>query len=189
MSMANGPEMQMPEGYPADHNGMEADSTITSESSTRNRHFFGTSNDVSLLESGFLQRNMDDMSDNYHVFQEKLGKQATDPKLVSVMEYLMELYIQSQGVFVKIFSGHLHEHEMVKLLEKCDTVVSPVLLKSKDAMKVRTLQRSLSIGSPRPLVRGGDQESPLKLDYFKVRTVYTNEASPRGDVQGSQGPK
>ncbi|KAF5470079.1 hypothetical protein F2P56_010623 [Juglans regia] len=181
--------MQMPEGYPADHDGMETDSTITSESRTRNWHFFGTSNDVSLLESGLLQRNMDDMSDNYHVFQEKLGKQAIDPKLVSVMEYFRELYVHSQEVFVKIFPGRLHEHEMVKLLEKYETVVFPVLLKSTDAMKVRTLQRSLSIGSPRPLVKGGDQESPLKLEYFKVRTVYTNGASPRGDVQGSQVQK
>lgn len=179
--MANGDhEMMMkPEGYPSDEEMEDSPSTI-SASTWKNGAFFGTHNDMSLLESGLFQRNMDDMGENYYKFQAEHGK-PVDPKLLSLLVYFRELFVVSEEVFKKIFPG-LHG-EILELLEKFGTAISQV---ESDRVKVRTMQRSLSIDSPRGLYKHGDQDSPSssRLEYFKVRTVRLQGG---GGQQGGQG--
>ncbi|GMY23181.1 POPTR_1452s00200g [Fagus crenata] len=177
MSLANNivhDELVRPEGYPSDE-GMEV-STTTSPSSTHDWAFLGTYNDMSLLESGLLQTNIGNMDDNYYTFQDKLGK-PIDPRLLSVMEYFRELFVRREEVFKKLFPAGLQD-EILELLKKFGNVESQV---KSDQMKVRTMQRSLSIDSPRTPFKKGE-EVPLKLEYFKVRTVFAD-----GGGQGQQG--
>ncbi|KAG6680351.1 hypothetical protein I3842_13G037200 [Carya illinoinensis] len=187
MSVAdNGQEMQRPEGYPSGEE-IEASTSNSESSSVRNWRFFATSNDLSLLESGLLQRDIDEFvyGINSNRFQEKLGKPLMDPKLVSVLEYFWELFVQKREVFMNIFP-ELLQHEVVKLLEKFETVIAQV--KMDRTMKARVLQRSLSIDSPRPMSVGGDRDSPSKLEYFRIRTVSTDGGAPQGDdPKGTRG--
>ncbi|XP_059439028.1 uncharacterized protein LOC132171667 [Corylus avellana] len=175
-------KMMKPEGYPSsDDEEMEVYTSTTSES-IWNSPFFSTHNDMSLLESGLLQGNMNDMGDNYYRFQAEHGE-PVDPRLLSLLVYFRELFVESEQVFKKIFPG-LHD-EISELLQKFGSAISQV---KSDRTRVRTMQRSLSIGSPRTLCRDGDLESPSasRLEYFKVRTVRINGIGQQGD-QGSGG--
>ncbi|KAE8038757.1 hypothetical protein FH972_011234 [Carpinus fangiana] len=176
-------KMMKPEGYPSsdDEEVEVSTSTYTSES-IWNRPFFSTHNDMSLLESGLLQGNMNDMGDNYYRFQAEHGE-PVDPRLLSLLVYFRELFVESEQVFKKIFPG-LHD-EISELLQKFGSAISQV---KSDQMRVRTMQRSLSIGSPRTLCRDGDLDSPStsRLEYFKVRTVRINGGGQQGG-QGSGG--
>lgn len=178
-------EMQRPEGYPTGEEIEEASASNNSESSsTGNWRFFATSNDLSLLESGLLQREMEEFCGiNTNGFREKLSLKPMDPRLVWVLEYFRELFVQKREVFMKIFPELLLQHEVLKLLEKFETAIAQVKM---DRMRARMMQRSLSIDSPRPMSAGGDRDSPSKLDYFKIRTVYTDGGAPQGDNEGSQ---
>ncbi|KAE8038758.1 hypothetical protein FH972_011235 [Carpinus fangiana] len=89
-----------------------------------------------------------------------------DPRLLSLLVYFRELFAVAEEVFKKIFQ-RLHD-EISELLQKFGSAISRV---KSDRMRVRTTQRSLSIGSPRTLCRDGDLDSPStsRLEYFKVR--------------------
>jgi hypothetical protein len=176
--MANGDQemMMKPEGYPSDEEMEVSPSSASTSASTWNHPFFGTHNDMSLLESGLLQRNMDDMGENYYKFQAENGK-PVDPKLLSLLVYFRELFVVSEEVFNKIFPG----------LHKFGAAISQV---KSDRMKVRTMQRSLSIGSPRTPYRDGvESPSTSRLEYFKVRTVRINGGGGQQGGQGSGGSK
>ena len=176
MSLANEVHqfLERPEGYPSPSGEAMEVSTCT-----ENHAYLGAYNDMSLLESGLLKTNIGDMDENCFTFQDKLGK-PIDPRLLSVLEYFRELFVRREEVFKKIFPAGLQE-EIVELLKKFGTIVSKV---KSEKMKVRTLQRSLSIDSPRtPFRKGG--ELPLKLEYFKVKTVVLDGCGQ--GQQGSQG--
>ncbi|XP_023921886.2 uncharacterized protein LOC112033332 [Quercus suber] len=175
MSLANRVHqfLERPEGYPS-----PSDEAMEVSTRTVNHAFLGTYNDMSLLESGLLQKNIGDMDENYCTFQDKLGK-PIDPRFLSVLQYFKELFVRREEVFKKIFPAGLQE-EIVELLKKFGTIVSKV---KSEKMKFRSLQRSLSIDSPRtPSRKGG--EVPLKLEYFKVKTVVLDGS---GQGQGNHG--
>ncbi|KAB1225337.1 hypothetical protein CJ030_MR1G015657 [Morella rubra] len=163
--------MVRPEGYPSP-GPIEASTSTSASSNAQNWAFLGQSNDISLLESGLLHRNLYDMAENCSGFEATPGK-PVDLRLLSLLEYFRELFVQRREVFMKICPAGLHD-EIAKLFEKFDAAKLRV---KSDRMKV--LQRSLSIGSPRPMSQGGDQE-PLTLEYFKVRTVHTDDGSQKG---------
>ncbi|KAJ0100838.1 hypothetical protein Patl1_05934 [Pistacia atlantica] len=68
--------------------------------------------------------------------------------------------------------------------KKIDELLSQV--KSHNQMRgVRTMQRSLSVGSPRSRAIDGDK-SPLRLDRFKIRTVVLDGGGQGSGQDGGQ---
>ncbi|KAJ0045270.1 hypothetical protein Pint_05873 [Pistacia integerrima] len=105
-----------------------------------------------------------------------------DPRLLVLLEYFRELYERKGDLFRKIFPG-IHD-EFVEFSKKIGELSSH--MKSHDQMRgVRTMQRSLSVGSPRTRAIEGD-ESPLRLERFKIRTVILDGISQGGGQGGSQ---
>lgn len=164
--------MEKPEGYPQVDDVstcIEAPSTSTS--------FLGTKNDMSLLESGLLRRNFSDIGENYYRFQSKAGK-SVDPRLLALVEFFRELYFRRLELFKKIFPGG-HDDKFLEVPKKLGLIFAKV--KPDQTKAVRTMQRSLSIGSPRDF-KGS--ESEMRLERFKVRTIDVDDG---GGVQGGQG--
>lgn len=141
---------------------MEA--TETGPSNTGGAPFLGTKNDMSLLESGLLRRNYSDVGDNYYRFESKVGK-SIDPKLLALVEFFRELYFRRHELFNKIFPEHHQDNFLDEMPKKVGLVLSRV---KSNQTRVRTMQRSLSIGSPREFKR---DESEMRLERFKVRTI------------------
>lgn len=97
-----------------------------------------------------------------------------------MLEYFQELYEKRQEFFKKIFPGH-HD-EFADVFKKVGAVVST----KKHHAKVQTMQRSLSLGSPRSLEQ--TEESELRLDRFKVKTPVVAVVRLGGQAgAGSQG--
>lgn len=165
--------MEKPEGYPQVDDVstcIEAPSTSTSTS------FLGTKNDMSLLESGLLRRNFSDVGENYYRFQSKVGK-SVDPRLLALVEFFRELYFRRLELFKKIFPGG-HDDKFLEVPKKLGLILAKV--KPDQTRAVRTMQRNLSIGSPRDF-KG--RESEMRLERFKIRTIDVDD----GGVQGGQG--
>ncbi|XP_009337013.2 uncharacterized protein LOC103929530 [Pyrus x bretschneideri] len=150
--------MEKPEGYP------QVDDIATcNEPSSASTSFFGTKNDMSLLESGLLRRNVGDIGDTCYRFQSKIGK-SVDPRLLALVEFFRELYFRRVELFNRIFPG----------VQDKLTIVGVALaqMKSDQTKAHRTMQRSLSIGSPRDFKR---RESEMRLQRFKVRTIVVDD--------------
>lgn len=165
--------MEKPEGYPQVDDVstcIEAPSTSTSTS------FLGTKNDMSLLESGLLRRNFSDVGENYYRFQSKVGK-SVDPRLLALVEFFRELYFRRLELFKKIFPGG-QDDKFLEVPKKLGLILAKV--KPDQTRAVRTMQRNLSIGSPRDF-KG--RESEMRLERFKIRTIDVDD----GGVQGGQG--
>lgn len=135
--------------------------------------FLGTHDfdDMSPLETGVFKKTHSDK------YQTKGGK-SIDPRLATVLEYFKELYDLQRDLFRNIFPG-IHE-EFSEFLKKLGVVISHHVNTDDGHHKidVKTMQRSLSVGSPRSRSVEGDQ-SGLKLERFKIKTV-----SPKGGGQG-----
>ncbi|CAN6703641.1 unnamed protein product [Malus baccata var. baccata] len=151
--------MEKPEGYP------QVDDIATcNEPSSASTSFFGTKNDMSLLESGLLLRNVSDVGDTYYRFQSKIGK-SVDPRLLALVEFFRELYFRRFELFNRIFPG-VQDKLTIEVPKKLGVVLAQ--MKSDQTKAHRTMQRSLSIGSPRDFKR---RESGMRLQRFKVRTI------------------
>lgn len=158
-------------GYPRN------DTTNVMASTSKNSPFLGTYDDMSLLESGLYHKKYGDIGDHYYRIQSKAGE-SIDPRLLTLVEFFRGLYARKREVLKNIFP-ELH-NEFVDMFKKFGGMLS---LGKSDQIKVRTLQRSLSVGSPRTLKNG--DESPLRLERFKVRTVVPGGGAPSG--QGDKG--
>ncbi|XWS56319.1 hypothetical protein CRYUN_Cryun09bG0075600 [Craigia yunnanensis] len=173
--------MQRPEGYPSDEQDLPEMSSIVSD--MERSPFFGRDDDdLSLLESGFY-RSYGDMGDNHHRIQERVKRLAKsfDPKLLILLEFFREFYVRRQELVNKIFPGL--QNEFIEFFRKVGRVLAEV---KSNQVKVKTMQRSLSLGSPRtPAMQEGGYESPLRLQRFKIRTV--NVGDDQEDGQGGQG--
>ncbi|KAK9283450.1 hypothetical protein L1049_011694 [Liquidambar formosana] len=141
-----------------------------------NPPFGGTENDLPPWESGFHPGNFGDD-------HAKSARKSVDPRLLELLESYKELYVRRKELFKKIFP-RLQE-ELVELLKE-NGVELPSQAK-KDSRKVETMQRSLSLGSPRMPSRQGDESesAPLRLDRFKVRTLNVG-GGVQQDGQGGQ---
>ncbi|GMY23185.1 hypothetical protein FCV25MIE_18426 [Fagus crenata] len=126
-------------------------------------------------KSGVLQKNAGDMSDNCYVIHQKAAGKGIDPRLLTLLEFFRQLYVRRQEVFKKSIPD-LH-NEFSELFKKDGAKLSQV---KSGRMKVQTVQRSLSVGSPREL-----SQDDLKLERFKVKTINLG-----GEVkQGGNGGK
>ncbi|CAL9005672.1 unnamed protein product [Prunus brigantina] len=161
--------MEKPEGYPQ----VDDVSTCIEAPSTS---FLGTKNDMSLLESGLLRRNFSDVGENYYRFQSKVGK-SVDPRLLSLVEFFRELYFRRLELFKQIFPGG-QDDKFLEVPKKLGLILAKV--KPDQTRAVRTMQRNLSIGSPRDF-KG--RESEMRLERFKIRTIDVDD----GGVKGGQG--
>ena len=171
--------MERPEGYPEVHAAAETDQPSNSGAS-----FLGTKNDMSLLESGLLRRNYSDVGGNYYRVRSNVGgntNKLVDPRLLAFIEFFKELYLRRPELFKKIFLGHLHDKFLAEMPKKLDLVLSRV--KSDQTTRVQTMQRSLSIGSPREFKR---DESEMRLERFKVRTIDVDDEQDKPKSGGSK---
>lgn len=151
--------MERPEGYP------EVEATEADQPSNSGASILGTKiNDMSQLESCLLRRNYSDVGGNYYRFQSNVGK-SVDPRFLALVEFFRELYFRRLELFKKIFPGSPDKF-LAEMPKKWNLVLSQV--KSDQTTRVRTMQRSLSIGSPREFKRDG---SEMRLERFKVRTI------------------
>ncbi|KAJ0047154.1 hypothetical protein Pint_05868 [Pistacia integerrima] len=129
-----------------------------------------STDDISLLEN-----------DHYPPKVTTTGK-SFDPRLLVLLEYFRELHERKGELFRKIFPG-IH-NEFVEFFKKIDELLSQV--KCHNQMRgVRTMQRSLSVGSPRTRAIDGDK-SPLRLDRFKIRTVVLDGGGQGSGLDGGQ---
>ncbi|XP_022748093.1 uncharacterized protein LOC111297719 [Durio zibethinus] len=169
-------EMRRPEGYPSDEQDLPDMSSIVSDMG-RSPFFWRDDDDLSLLESGLYRRSYSDMGDNHHRIEEWAKRLGTsfDPRLLVLLEFFREFYVRRQELLKKIFPRL--QNEFIELFKKFGRVLAQV---KSNQVKVKTMQRSLSLGSPTTPSKKGD-ESPLRLDRFRIRTVNI------GDVQGGQG--
>ncbi|XVE99090.1 hypothetical protein REPUB_Repub03eG0166900 [Reevesia pubescens] len=140
--------------------------------------------DLSLLESGLYRTSYSDMGDNHHRIQERamrLGK-SIDPRLLVLLEFFKEFYVRRKELLKKIFPGH--QNEFLEFLGKVGRVLVEV---KSNHVQVKTMQRSLSLGSPRTPSKNGD-EPPLRLQRFKIRTINFGDVQEGGrGGQGGQG--
>lgn len=127
----------------------------------------------SLIRRDLLRKTAGDMCDNCYRIHRKAAGKAVDPRLLTVLEFFRQLYVRRQEVFETSFPD-LHR-EFDELFKKHGAKLSQV---KSGRVKVKTIQKSLSVGSSREI--SGDD---LKLERFKVKTVVVG-----GDVkQGGKG--
>lgn len=185
--------------YPSDER-MTNYPTNNMPSSSWNQPIFGTIDDMSIFESGLCRQQYDYYGDNmymgannYYGFEPEPEK-PVDPRLLSLLKFSRELYVRRKELCKKSFPK-LHD-EFVELSKKCGGLVPQVQIPHLQVNRRRstpTLQRSLSVGSPRtPSNRGG--ESDLRLDRFRIRTLNVGGGAGGGGggsggivVQGGQG--
>ena len=121
---------------------------------------------------------------NYYEFQPKPEK-PVDPRLLSLLKFFRELYVQRRELCKKSFPRH-HD-EFVELSKKCGGVVPQVQVPHLQVNRMRstpTLQRSLSVGSLRtPSNRGG--ESDLRLDRFRIHILNVGGSGGGSSNDGS----
>lgn len=159
--------------------------------------FLGTYDDgVSILESGLYKKssNIDHMGDNFHhhvygggdddqseAAAAGAGKSIDniDPRLLMLLKYFRELYVREAELFKKVFPG-LRE-EFAEAFRKIGAMLSQV---KRQQSQVKTMQRSLSLGSHRTRGIGGG-ELPGRLQRFKIRTVVVDYGVGQG--QGATG--
>ncbi|XP_050387003.1 uncharacterized protein LOC126803253 [Argentina anserina] len=171
--------MDRSEGYP------EVDARELDQPSNSGASFLATKNDMSLLESGLLRRNYSDVGESYYKFQSNVGMSSVDARLLALIAFFKELYFRRPEMFKKIFPKHSHPDQfLVEMPKKLKLVLSQV--KSDETTRVRAMQRSLSIGSPRELK--GD-ESEIMLERFKIRTIDLDDDDVKQDKIKSGGSK
>lgn len=161
--------------------------------------------DMSILESGLYKKSYDigHSGGNFHHHlhdddddEDQSGAAAAagksndniDPRLLMLLKYFREFYAREAELFKKVFPG-IHE-EFAEAFRKIGAMLSQVKMQQS---RVKTMQRSLSLGSHRTRGIGGG-ETPGRLQRFKVRTVVVDggigqgqgAAAGSGD-QGGQG--
>lgn len=153
---------------------MEANTTSNASSAPLFPRLDG--NDVLAQESVFQPGKFGDMG-KPHMIRWKSGKKV-DPRLIMLLQFFRQLYAERQELFKKIFpEAH---HAFFDLFKRIGEG-----LPKMDRLKVKTMQRSLSIGSPRTCQQVEVSEE-LRLNRFKVRTLVLTGPPPGGGGQTSQ---
>ncbi|GAV90015.1 hypothetical protein CFOL_v3_33424 [Cephalotus follicularis] len=129
-----------------------------SNEATGSSPFLDTFNDTRLLERVVHRQNYDN------------NMNSVDPRFLMLLEFFRQLYVRRRDLFDKLFPGL--QDQFAELLKKFDSILHQ---EKSDRINTRALQRSMSLGSPRP---------PLKLERFKVRTVVVDDGSGQDDHQG-----
>lgn len=104
-------------------------------------------------------------SDNFHSDHRVSPPQPNDPRLLVLLENLRKLYTERRELFKNIFP-ELDDN----FVESFKKIRATLMQLKTDRLKAQTLQRSLSVDSPRTPSRKGD-EYPLRLERFKVKTL------------------
>lgn len=147
--------------------------------------------DMSILESGLYKKSYDigHSGGNFHHHlhdddddEDQSGAAAAagksndniDPRLLMLLKYFREFYAREAELFKKVFPG-IHE-EFAEAFRKIGAMLSQVKMQQS---RVKTMQRSLSLGSHRTRGIGGG-EPPGRLQRFKVRTVVVDGGIGQG---------
>ncbi|GAA0163399.1 hypothetical protein LIER_39589 [Lithospermum erythrorhizon] len=115
----------------------------------------------------------------------KSGKRV-DPRLLATLESFREFYVEKRELFKKIFPEMYNE--FVDVFKK----LGDMMEKNKEAASMeqsRTLDRSLSFGSPRASSRGIEIDDDFVNEKFKVKppTVIIGGGSDGRGAQTGQG--
>lgn len=114
------------------------------------------------------------------------GKSSADSRLLMLLEIFRQLYIRRSEVFKKIFEES-HD-EFVEMFKEVGAKLSRHG-RSRRNETTATLKRSLSVGSQRIRSIDGDDQFPLRLERFKVRTVVPGGGGAGSGAQGDKGDK
>ncbi|RVW71418.1 hypothetical protein CK203_058098 [Vitis vinifera] len=147
--------------------------------STINHEMAWSENDLLQWISSFQK------SDNFHSDHRISPPQPNDPRLLVLLENLRKLYTERRELFKNIFP-ELDDN----FVESFKKIRATLLQLKTDRLKVQTLQRSLSVDSPRTPSRKGD-EYPSRLERFKVKTldVYVGVAQDGKGATQQNGSK
>ncbi|GAB4855086.1 hypothetical protein Ancab_023669 [Ancistrocladus abbreviatus] len=98
-------------------------------------------------------------------------KKPMDPRLMSVLEFFRQLYVRKNVLFGRIISIHWEDFvELLNYMERSKEM-------EKEEAKVKSMKRSHSFAA----VRGVKlDDSELKLQRFKVKTLGTDDDDPKG---------
>ncbi|KAG8380600.1 hypothetical protein BUALT_Bualt06G0032500 [Buddleja alternifolia] len=142
------------------------------------------SSDHGRCSSLSIENDLPDNQNNaktYDMIRWKSGKRV-DPRLLMLLESFVEIYMDLNDFFVKIFNGN---HE-----ELFDKIGHAMKMKMK---KVGSMSRSMSTGAIKE--RGVDDDG-VRLERFKVKTPDVKVAAPDGGqggqtqtIQGSNNSK
>ncbi|KAA8534520.1 hypothetical protein F0562_032037 [Nyssa sinensis] len=157
-----------PSGYPSDEN--RRTTTYEMASNSENLPFYWSENYFPGQESGFREGNFGKRG-KFNEIRWNSGK-PVDPRLLRLLKFFRELCTERREFFKKIFPG-LHD-EFEDVFKKIDGIKA-----RKKGMRVQTMQRSLSLGSPRTPKHGDD--STLRLERFRVRTLDLSGVGQGGD--------
>lgn len=143
-----------PTGYPPIGYLESLEAAVSnSDYSSFSRSFFSTENGLHPREDNF----------SFRLVQPKTGK-PVDPRLLAVLEFFREFYVERRELFRRTFPT-IHS-ELAEFFRKLGEII---LQRKMNRIKVQTIQRSLSLGSPRTPKQG--EESTIRLERFKVRTL------------------
>ncbi|KAG5404483.1 hypothetical protein IGI04_010602 [Brassica rapa subsp. trilocularis] len=148
------------------------------DSNCKNSVFFGLFDDSesTRLRSGSMKRQYSDIGYLYHkLFKEQHdddGGLRMDMRVLTVIEYMRELYVGQLQLLKKMFPGGTKD-KFLGFFNKIGDAMSQFKQESRlSPTKSMTMQRSLSAGSPRFTSRGINLGPPdLRDEWFKVRTV------------------
>ncbi|PIA25236.1 hypothetical protein AQUCO_12200014v1 [Aquilegia coerulea] len=144
--------------------------------------------------------------DYYYTFRDDNSTKAIgeDSEIHIALEFLENLYLESHDLFKKVAAelkekyttrkkygkqGHEEEEDgdvKVHLSKYLKKVPMRLHKKKLNELKVETMRRSLSLGSPRTPPKSGE-ESTLKLQRFKVKTLDLGGGGVQQDGQGHGG--
>lgn len=138
-----------------------------------------SNNHPSLIRGGLVRKNAGDMCDNCYRIHKKAAGKAVDLRLLTVLEFFRQLYVRRQEVFETSFPD-LH-HEFGEFFKKHGAKLSK---EKSGRVKVKTVQRSSSVGSSREI-----STDDLKLERFKVKTVVVGGGDVKQGGKGGQDDK
>ncbi|CAN6978196.1 unnamed protein product, partial [Brassica oleracea var. botrytis] len=159
-------------------------------SNCKNSVFFGLFDDSesTRLRSGSMKRQYSDIGDLYHkLFKEPHdddGGLRMDMRVLTVIEYMRELYVEQLQLLKKMFPGGAKD-KFLGFFNKIEDAMSQFKQDSRPPTKAMTMHRSLRAGSPRFTSRGINLGPPdLRDEWFKVRTVDAGGAGAGGGGKG-----
>ncbi|CAH8362905.1 unnamed protein product [Eruca vesicaria subsp. sativa] len=161
------------------------------DNNCKNSLLFGLFDDSesTRLRSGSMKRQYSDIGDLYHkLFKEHhddLDDEGSrmDMRVLTVVEYMRELYVEQLQLLKKMFPGGAKD-KFLGFFNKIGDAVSQFKQDSRPPpTKSMTMQRSLSAGSPRVTLRGLNLgPADLRDERFKVTTI-----DPGGGGAGGGG--
>lgn len=144
--------------------------------------------DESMKDCGFYFSGNEESEDNRNkacMIRWKSGKRV-DPRLLTMLESFKKMYDEKRELFKRIFPEMYNE--FVDVFKK----LGDMMEKNEEAESMeqsRTMERSLSFGSPQTSSRGLDMDDELVNEKFKIKppTVILGGSDGKGGktVQGN----